>query len=109
MTLMRRRISPKVRSIVGVPDAVLVLGGEAEIGGQAIGGSMSVESRHGQSAHHSLATGRVTRRARPNDVRYGVSHSGEATGHSRGRARGILLRAGPTRVVAHGGWHSGAG
>ena len=36
MTLVRRRVSPKVRYEVGVPDAVVVLGGEPQVGGQAL-------------------------------------------------------------------------
>ena len=37
MTLTRRRVSPKVRSMkVGVPDAMVVPGGEAQVGGQAL-------------------------------------------------------------------------
>jgi hypothetical protein len=39
MTLVRRRVSPKVLSInpyeVGVPDPLMVLGGEPQVGGQA--------------------------------------------------------------------------
>jgi hypothetical protein len=51
MTLVRRRVSPKVRSIeVGVPDAVLVLGGEPQVGGQPLA--------VGEQAFHRRGVGR---------------------------------------------------